>query len=47
MKVYCAKCKTKREIVNVEEVFTTKRYRLIKGRCSDCGTGVFKILGKK
>ena len=45
--VYCAECKTKRKIVNVEEVFVSKRYRLIKGRCSGCATGMFKILGKK
>jgi hypothetical protein len=44
---YCVKC---REKVNVKdpEYYTMKNKRLsIKGRCPNCGTKVFRILGLK
>jgi len=44
---YCVKCKTRKEISNgVEETMKNGR-RAIKGRCSTCGTVMFKILGGK
>lgn len=44
---YCVKCKTRKEIADgVEETMKNGR-RAIKGRCSTCGTVMFKILGGK
>lgn len=44
---YCVKCKAKREIVDaVAEVMKNGR-QAIKGKCPDCGTVMFKILGGK
>lgn len=44
---YCVKCKAKKEIVEgVEEVMKNGR-KAIKGKCPDCGTVMFKILGGK
>ena len=47
---YCVKCKAKREMKDAEEVQmpakggTTRP--ALKGACSECGTGMFKILAK-
>lgn len=44
---HCMKCKTKKEIQNEEKV-TLKNGRLaVKGKCSDCGTGMYRILKGK
>jgi Zn finger protein HypA/HybF involved in hydrogenase expression len=48
---YCVKCKAKKEMKDPEEVSMkgkggTKR-RAMKGTCPDCGTKMFRILGKK
>ena len=44
---YCVKCKARKEISDgVEETMKNGR-RAIKGRCSTCGTVMFKILGGK
>jgi len=46
-KGYCVKCKAKREMKDEQKV-TMKNDRLaMKGKCTDCGTGMYKILGKK
>ena len=43
---YCVKCKAKKEISNgVEETMKNGR-KAIKGKCTTCGTVMFKILGK-
>jgi len=47
---YCVKCKAKKEMKDPEEVSMkgkggTKR-RAMKGTCPDCGTKMFRILGK-
>jgi hypothetical protein len=48
---YCVKCKAKREMKDAQEVEmkgkggTTRR--AMKGVCPTCGTGMYKILGKK
>lgn len=47
MKVFCAKCKAKKEITNVEEVFATKSCRIIKGTCTGCNKEIHEILEKK
>lgn len=48
---YCVKCKSKREMVEANEVEMkgkggTKR-RAMKGKCPKCGTTMFRIMGKK
>ena len=47
---YCVKCKDKREMKDTEEVSMPGRggeRRAMKGKCSKCDTGMYKILGKK
>jgi hypothetical protein len=47
---YCVKCKEKREMIDAEEVAMPGKggeRRAMKGKCSVCGTGMYKILGKK
>jgi Domain of unknown function (DUF5679) len=44
---YCMKCKTKREIKDGQEVTMKNGRKAMKGKCSVCGTGMYKILGKK
>lgn len=43
---YCVKCKTTREIVNAEKVTMKNGREALKGKCVNCGTGIYKILGK-
>lgn len=44
---YCVKCKKKKEMKDEQNV-TLKNGRLaVKGKCPDCNTSMFKILGKK
>ena len=50
MQGYCVKCKAKREIQNEKEV-TMKgkgkvKRRALTGTCPNCGTKMFRILGK-
>jgi hypothetical protein len=47
---YCVKCKAKKEMTDPKEV-TMKgkgktRRRAMTGTCGDCGTKMFRILGK-
>lgn len=48
---YCVKCKAKdREMVDAVEVSMPGKgaeRRAMKGKCSVCGTGMYRILGKK
>ena len=43
---YCVKCKTKREMSEAQEVTMKNGRRAMKGKCPNCGTGMYKILGK-
>jgi hypothetical protein len=47
---YCVKCKAKdRVMVDAEEVRMPGKggeRRALKGKCSVCGTGMYRILGK-
>ena len=43
---YCVKCKSKREMADAQEVVMKNKRRALKGKCSTCGTGMYKILGK-
>jgi hypothetical protein len=42
---YCVKCKEKREMVNTEETTMKNGRKAMRGQCSACGTGMYKILG--
>ncbi len=42
----CMKCKKQVEIKNPEEVIMKNGMKAIKGICPDCGTKVFRIVGK-
>ena len=43
----CMKCKKQVEVKNPEETIMKNAMKAVKGVCPDCGTKVFKILGKK
>ena len=43
---YCVKCKAKKEIADAKEVTMKNGRRALKGKCPDCGTSMFRILGK-
>jgi hypothetical protein len=43
---YCVKCKAKKEMKDSNEVTMKNGRRALKGTCSSCGTGMYKILGK-
>jgi hypothetical protein len=43
---YCVKCKAKTEIKDPQKVTMKNGRDAMKGTCSKCGTGVYKILGK-
>jgi len=44
---YCVKCKAKQEMAEAKEVTMKNGRSAIKGKCPVCGTGMFRILGKK
>jgi len=46
MEAYCVRCKAKREMKDTEEVTMKNGCKAMKGKCSVCGTGMYKILGK-
>ncbi len=44
---YCLKCKAKKEMKEAQEVTMKNGRNAMKGKCIDCNTGIYKILGKK
>lgn len=44
---YCVKCKEKVEMSNAQKVTMKNGRPAMKGTCSKCGTGVYKILPLK
>lgn len=48
---YCVKCKAKKEMKDPQEVEMKGKggvaRRAMKGTCPVCGTGMYRILGKK
>lgn len=46
-KGYCVKCKAKREISGAKKVTMKNKRMALKGKCAKCGTGMYRILGKK
>ncbi len=46
MEGYCVKCKSKKEIQDAKEVTMKNKRKAVKGKCSSCGTGMYRILSK-
>jgi uncharacterized Zn finger protein (UPF0148 family) len=46
MDAYCVKCKAKKDMKESKEVTMKNGRKAIKGKCPDCGTSLFRILGK-
>lgn len=46
MQAYCVKCKGKKEVTDPKEVVMKNKRKAVKGKCPDCGTSMFCILGK-
>jgi hypothetical protein len=46
-KGYCVKCKTSKEMKDEQKVTMKNGRAAVKGKCPSCGTGMYKILGKK
>lgn len=44
---YCVKCKAKNEMKDEQNVTLKNGRAAVKGKCTSCGTSMFKILGKK
>ena len=44
---YCVKCRKKTSMVEMQQVTMKNGRPAAKGKCSHCGTGMYKILSKK
>ena len=44
---YCVKCKAKTEMKDTQKVTMKNGRPALKGVCSKCGTGMYKILPSK
>lgn len=47
MEAYCVKCKAKKEMKDAKELTMKNGLKAVKGKCPVCGSGMYKILGKK
>jgi len=47
MDAYCVKCKAKKEMKDAKEVKMKNGRSAMKGKCPDCGTGMYRIMGNK
>jgi len=47
MEAYCVKCKAKQEMKDAKEVTMKNGRKAMKGKCPVCGTGMYRITGKK
>ncbi len=43
---YCMKCKKQQVMKDTEQVTMKNGRKALKGKCTVCGTGMYKILGK-
>ncbi|MCL4367411.1 DUF5679 domain-containing protein [Patescibacteria group bacterium] len=43
MQMYCVKCRAMREANNAQNTTMKNGKKAVKGTCSVCGTGMFKI----
>ena len=41
---YCVKCKAKKEMKDTQNVTMKNGRKAMKGKCSSCGTGMYKIM---
>jgi hypothetical protein len=46
-KGYCVKCKASKEMKDEQKVTMKNGRAAMKGKCPDCSTGMYKIMGKK
>jgi Zn finger protein HypA/HybF involved in hydrogenase expression len=46
MDAYCVKCKAKKEMADAKKVKMKNKRDAMKGKCPDCGTGMYRILAK-
>ncbi|MCU0320663.1 MAG: DUF5679 domain-containing protein [Flavobacteriales bacterium] len=46
VEAYCVKCKAKRNMKDAKENVMANGRKAMKGTCPECGTGMFKIMGK-
>ena len=44
---YCVKCKAKRDMKDAQQVTMKNGRPAMKGTCTSCGTGMYKILPSK
>ena len=44
MDAYCVKCKAKKEMKDAEKVSMKNGRPAMKGKCPDCGTGMYRIM---
>ena len=44
MEAYCMKCKSKKEMKDPQKIKMKNGRPAMKGRCPDCGTGLFLII---
>ncbi len=44
---YCVKCREKQEMKDAQKVEMKNGKPAMKGKCSKCGTGMYKIMPKK
>ena len=44
MEAYCVKCKAKKQMKDPKQVKMKNGRAAMKGRCPDCGTGLYRIL---
>ncbi len=44
MEAYCVKCKAKKEMKEAKQVKMKNGRPAMKGKCPDCGTGLYRIL---
>ena len=47
MEGYCVKCRAKTQMTDATEVTMKNGKQAMKGKCSKCGTGMFKIMPSK
>jgi len=45
MEAYCVKCKASKEMQEAQQVQMKNGRPAMKGKCPDCGTGLYRILG--
>lgn len=41
---YCVKCKSKKEMKDTAKVTMKNGRQAMKGKCTSCGTGMYKIM---